>query len=88
VASIIESINFDGLFNLMLATIRLTAPVSATLLSRSIREGGFCLFLAINREFFLFEHRWRVQSPYLVEDLCCLAKINREIIGKYKGLFR
>ena len=63
--------------------------VSATILSRSICEGGFCLFLAINRElnreFFLFEHRWRVQSPYRVEDLCCLAKINRELICKYQG---
>ena len=69
------------------------SAVSATLLSRSIREGGFCLFFAINRElnrelnreFFLFEHRWRAQSPYRVEDLCCLAKINRELSGKYQG---
>ena len=30
--------------------LRALSAVSATILSRSIREGGFCLFFAINRE--------------------------------------
>jgi hypothetical protein len=79
VASIIERINFDGLFNLMLAIISLTAPVSATLLSRSIFEGGFCLFLAINRELSGKYHgRLQMNSAY-----CAIQSIGIKLANSF-----